>query len=335
MSSGNPYNEINFLRSSWKKIKSRGIDPRYYTYRLKWNFLGIYPMKTKVPTHVDIELSSACNLKCVMCPHGVDGYGLQKGFMDFDLAQKVISECVSFGITSIKFSGRGEQLLHPKFTDLVKYAKSSGILDVMFNTNGLLLTKDKIKSVVRSGVDLIIISIDGATKETYEKIRVSGNYDKLVHNINALIDYRSNEKSSKPMIRLQFVKMKENLHEFEEFQRMWKNKVDVLVGLDYSNRSAQNDKSVKNKKAICRAYCPHPWRRLTVTSSGKVLMCCADWDIKYAVGDSRTENIYEIWNGKKIMYGRKCIANLEHDKIPSCKDCFAPISYKWAESNDT
>ncbi len=329
MSSGNPYHELNFLKSTWNKFKAVGMNPGYFTYRLKWNLLGRYPIRTRVPTHVDIELSSFCNLRCTMCPHGDDGQDIQKGLIDYDVALKVIRECEEFGVSSLKFSGRGEMLLHPRFEEIVASAKSAGILDVMFNTNGLLLTPERARSVMDSGVDLIIISIDGATRETYEKIRVDGDYDTLLRNIEFIIDYRKTSRRTKPLIRLQFVKMKDNIHEFGMFREMWKDKVDVLVGLDYSNRSSREDRSVSYRQPVGRAWCPHPWRRLTVTSSGIALMCCVDWDVKYAVGDCRKETIFEIWNGKRIEHGRRCIKALEHHKIPSCRDCFAPISYRW------
>ncbi len=332
MASSYAYHELNFLKSTYNKFKAVGINPRYLMYRLKWNLLGRYPISTKVPIHVDIELSSFCNIKCIMCPQGVDDYEvIKRGLIDYKLARKVIDECAQIGVTSIKFSGRGEAMLHPKFEYLVKYAKSSGILDVMFNTNGLVMNEEMIRNVVDAGVDLIVISIDGVTKETYEKIRVGGDFNILKNNIEYLVNYKKTARRSKPIIRLQFVKMEENIHEFQRFQDIWRDKVDVLVGLDYSNRVGQESKSVMSRHQIGRAYCPHPWRRLTVTSSGIALMCCVDWDIKYGVGDCSEQSIYEIWNGEKIKYGRKCIKRLEHHKIASCKDCTAPISYKWGK----
>jgi uncharacterized Fe-S cluster-containing radical SAM superfamily protein len=329
MASGTAYHELDFLRSTWNKCKVVGFNPRYFFYRMKWNFLGKYPIRTKVPIHVDIELSSHCNLKCSMCPHGKTNYDMDKGLLDYELARKVIDECAHFGVISLKFSGRGEALLHPRFTELAQYAKSRGLVDVMFNTNGLLLSEDKIRAVVDGGVDLVIISIDGASKEVYEKIRIGGDFKRLIHNIEYLIEYRKRTKRSKPMIRLQFVKMKENIHEFDSFKKMWRDKVDVLVGLDYSDRVGKQDWSTQSRRTVGRSYCPHPWRRLTVTSEAKALMCCVDWDVKYAVGDCRQESIYDIWNGKPIRYGRSCIKRLEHHKIPSCRECFAPVSYKW------
>lgn len=324
-----PYHEIGFLRSTLNKLKVVGVNPRYIAYRLKWNLLAKTPFLTRVPTHVDIETASACNLKCTMCPHGNANYQMNKGTIDFGLAKKIIEECAELGVSSMKLSGRGEALVHPQFVDMVEIAKTRGIMDVMFNTNGFLLTEEKTKSLIEAGIDLIIISVDGATKETYESIRIGSDYDTVKRNIEFLVRYRREQKRKRPMVRLQFVKMKENIHEFEMFQKMWKDKVDVLVALDYSNRVDQKTKAITERRAIGRAYCPHPWRRLTITSIAIALMCCADWDIKYGVGDCTKQTIKEIWNGQPIEYGRECIRKLEHHKIPSCKDCFSPISYKW------
>jgi MoaA/NifB/PqqE/SkfB family radical SAM enzyme len=254
---------------------------------------------------------------------------MSKGVMDYGLGKKIIDECSEIGVTSLKLSGRGEALMHPKLFDMVEIAKTRGILDVMFNTNGLLLTEEKTKALCETGVDLVIISVDGATKKTYESIRIGSNFETVKNNIEFLVRYRKEQMKKKPLIRLQFVRMKENIHEFDSFRNQWKDKVDVLVVIDYSNRIGQVSRAIDNRKPMGRAYCPHPWRRLTVTASGKALMCCVDWDGKYFVGDCSQESIKSIWHGTKIGFGRECIKNLEHNKIPSCRDCFSPISYKW------
>ena len=100
-------------------------------------------------------------------------------------------------------------------------------MDLMINTHGNRLDEEKIKRLVDCGVDRIIISVDGATKSTYESIRVRGKYDKLVHNINTLLDYRQKKGTAKPLIRLQFVKQQENIHEYDLIRKQWKDKVDV------------------------------------------------------------------------------------------------------------
>lgn len=327
--SSSPYHEIGFTKSTISKIKSYGLDYRYILYRAKWNLLGKRPFATAAPIHVDIETASSCNLKCTMCPHGKEGYDMEKGIMKDELARKIIKDCIDSGVTSIKLSGRGEALLNKHLVDYVHMAKQGGILDVMFNTNALLLTEEKSRALVDAGLDLLIISIDGSTKDTYNAIRIGSDYDTVIANLNHILDYKKSKSTNKPMIRLQFVKMEENIHEFEEFNRMWKDKVDVIVGLDFSDRTDGGDKSAMKRVKTGRAYCPHPFRRLTINSSGKALMCCVDWDNKYPVGDMNTDTIKDVWHGKRIQTGRTCIKNLEHNKIPSCRDCFSPISYTW------
>jgi MoaA/NifB/PqqE/SkfB family radical SAM enzyme len=106
----------------------------------------------------------------------------------------------------------------------------------MINTNGLLLKDNRAESLLDAGTDLIIISIDGSTKDTYEKIRIKGNYDVVTKNVDNLIKLKKLKKLKKPLIRLQFTIMKENVDEFAEFKKQWEDKVDILVGLNYNQR---------------------------------------------------------------------------------------------------
>lgn len=323
------YHEIGWVRSTINKLKVRRFNPQFYLYRAKWNIIDRYPLSVSAPIHVDIETASACNLKCIMCPHGQKEYKMNKGIMADRLVKKVIQSCVDSGVKSIKLSGRGEALLHPNLQEYIRLAKKGGILDVMFNTNALLLTPEKTREILDAGIDLVIISLDGNSKETYEDIRKGSDFAKVVQNIEYLLAYRKKNNRSKPMVRLQFVRMKENIHEFDEFIKRWQEKVDVIVGIDYSKRIEQESKSIEDRKVVGRAYCPHPFRRITINVRGEALICCVDWDSKYVVGDCNTQSISEIWNGKKFTHARESIKRLQHDKIACCRKCFSPISYKW------
>jgi MoaA/NifB/PqqE/SkfB family radical SAM enzyme len=328
-SSFNPYHEIGWFKRNWRKLLSYNFSLKYLTYRLKWNLIGRYPIPLSSPIHVDIETASACNLKCIMCPHGDKNYEHDNGIMKDSLARKLIQDCIDSAVISIKFSGRGEALLHKNMVEYVEMAKEGGVLDVMFNTNALLLTPTISKGLIKAGLDLIIISIDGTTKEIYEKIRKGSDFDTVVNNVENLIQMKRDLGVSKPMIRLQFVKMEDNIHEFDDFIKKWQAKVDVIVGIDYSNRVNQKDKSIQKRVATGRTYCPHPFRRLAINYKGDALMCCVDWDSRYKVGDMNQQSIKEVWSSQPIQYGRECIRKLDHKKIVSCRTCFSPISYKY------
>ena len=325
------YLEQNLLRSNINKFRSIGINYTYLKYRAKWKLATRWPIYFKSPIHADIELSSNCNMKCIMCPHGIESSSKEfiQEIMDFDVAKKIINECAELGVSSIKFSGRGEAMMHPNIAELVKLAKSLGIIEVMINTNGLLLKNNRTESLLDAGTDLIIISIDGSTKDTYEKIRIKGNYDVVTKNVDNLIKLKKHKKLKKPLIRLQFTIMKENVDEFAEFKKQWEDKVDILVGLNYNQRGDQESKAVDNPIVTGRAYCSEPWRRMTFTSTGSVQMCCADWYNKSPVGDITKQSVSDIWNGNLLNKYKKYIENLQHDKIIACKECFVPDTYTY------
>jgi radical SAM protein with 4Fe4S-binding SPASM domain len=326
------YREIGVIRPLINKFRRIGLNPKYYSYRLQWHLVSRYHFVTKYPTHVDFETTNHCNMKCVMCPHADNEHTFHltpKGMMDLGLYKKIVTELAAGGTYSIKLNYRGEPLLHKHLVEMVRFAKEKGILEVMFTTNGYLLTKEKAQQLVDAGIDYIIISIDGATKETYEAIRPGGEFDRLVENIKYLSNYRREKGLKKPLIRTQFVKMKENIHEVEMYKEMWRPYVDVMAANDFSLRVGQENKSVRDMVAFGRATCPHPFRRLTITWDGEVLMCCGDWSKVNVIGDTKKNSIHEIWHSETMYQMRDLLKKKELDKIASCKNCYVLASYEW------
>ena len=158
-----------FLGTDKIEDGEKSFGKKYFAYRKKWKD---YPQKRIVgnfPLHLDIESTNTCNLNCPMC--GRNWMKERLGFIDFGLYKKIINQAAKYHLPSVKLNYRGEPLLHPKISEMVRYAKEKGILEVQFNTNGLLLNEKKAKELIEAGLDRIIFSFDGATKKTYEKIR--------------------------------------------------------------------------------------------------------------------------------------------------------------------
>ena len=323
------YNEVGVVRPFFNRLMRIGLDYEYWAYRSNWWLVNKLHYVTKFPIHIDIEATNFCNLKCTMCPHGLENYEMKKGYFDFGLYKRVLKECGVHGLRSIKLNMRGEPLLHKKLIDMVAIAKEAGILEVMFNTNGLLLTPQKTRDLIEAGLDLLIVSIDGATKETYEKIRVGGDFDLLNENLEYFIRYRKEKQISKPLIRLQFVAMKDNVHESEDYVRMWRNKVDVITVNRYSDRGCGSEKKAFEMVPNGRANCYHPWRRMSVNWDGDAQMCCGDWDSLCILGNVSEKGIYELWHSKLFNEYRKKLRECRLDEIPCCKDCFVLAGYKW------
>ncbi len=305
---------------------------KYFIYRLKWNYFPKFDIVPAFPLHVDIEATDACNLKCIMCVHGTTGVP-NTGMIDYTFAKKLIDQIAYYGAYSIKLNWRGEPALYQNLVDLVKYAKQKGILEVQFNTNGIPYSNGKIKDLIEAGLDRIIFSMDGAKKETYEKIRVGAKYEKFVSNVRTFYFLRKELHKSKPLIRIQMVKMKENADEINEFIDMWRPYVDDIRIQDVTDRGQGNILSTGDKIAVGRKRCPQPWQRMVVSRDGKVLPCCADWYMRWVIGDATKENLKSIWNSQKMKALRQLIRENKLNEFDPCKSCFAKASYVWKNTS--
>lgn len=322
------YNEVGFLRPLWNKAKRIGVNPRYWLYRANWNLVKKFHYVTSFPIHIDIESTNFCNLKCSMCPHAIENFEMAKGFFDFDLYRKIIDEGAARGLSSVKLNIRGEPLLNKRLPEMVAYAKQKGILEVMFNTNGLLLTPDKTRELVAAGLDYLIVSIDGDTKATYDAIRKGGDFDTLVKNLEFFVAHRKEKRLQKPLIRLQYVEMEENTHEVQAYLNRWRDKVDVMTVNRYSNRGC-GERQVHGMTPVGRANCPHPWRRMSIAWNGDAQICCGDWNNVCVLGNAKDHTLHSLWHGEKFKAYRKKLKALQLNDIPCCKDCFVLASYVW------
>ena len=273
-----------------------------------------------------------------MCSHSFPSPEFRKslGSMDVELARQIINEGSRKGMASIKLNWRGEPLLwRDHLVSTIKYAKEMGIVEIILNTNGLLLDEDFSREIIMAGLDQIIISVDGDSKETYTKIRKGGDFGKLVGNIEKFLEIRDTLKVSKPLVRLQLVKMDTNIHEVESFIKRWSNMVDSITFQDYTNRGEGTDRLTKDGnglRKVGRRACPQIWQRIVVTWDGKVIMCCRDWDSKNVLGKldySEGRDLEYFWRGAKLQNIRKLHLENKVDDITACSECSYKESFKW------
>lgn len=325
------YFEVNAFSRKINAIKEwfrRGFDPRFILYRFKWNWVAEHDTVLDFPLHVDIETTEACNLKCIMCVHGNEGVP-DTGMIDMDFAKSIIDQVVAGGARSIKLNWRGEPALHKGLEDLVRYAKQKGVLEVQMNTNGIPFKRDRIERLIDAGLDRIIFSMDGATRETYEKIRVGADFDKLISNIKAFHDIRMTKKRVTPFIRIQMVRMKDNRDEVQDFFDMWSTIADDIAVKDVTNRGQGNQLNVGDQITTGRKRCNQPWQRMIVARDGKVFPCCSDWDRTYEIGDANTTALKDIWKSDKMEALRDINRQGRMDEVDPCKNCFVTSSYTW------
>lgn len=325
------YYQLNAWRRRWSwvvEVAKRGFDPRFLWYRANFVLRPKLDVVGRFPPHLDIELSDACNLRCVMCTQGIEDGVKGATTMDTGFAKRMIDQAARHGVRSIKLNWRGESALHRDLADVIRHAKSKGILEVQMNTNGIPFTTIRIREVILAGLDRVIISMDGATKETYERIRVRASFEKLRENVMLFRSIRDELGRVRPFIRIQMVRMKDNAHEVEQFIEMWKPIVDDIRISDVSNRG-QGDHTVGDQVAVERACCPQPWQRMIVARDGRVLPCCSDWQMEWTVGDANKEDLGAIWRGKRMTKLRQLLRDRKLDEFAPCNHCFVKESYVW------
>lgn len=338
------FKEINGIKSFVKRLSTQNDKIKFLGYRLRWNYFPKFHIVSEFPTHVDIETTNRCNLRCVICPHAfpTPEFTRSLGSMDVGLAEQIIDEGRGKGLASIKLNWRGEPLLwKDNLARVIRYAKERGIIEVIINTNGLLLDEKLSRDIIGAGLDQIIFSIDGNSPETYEKIRQGGNFNKLVKNIEDFLAIKNSLKSSKPLVRVQMVKLDDNIHEVESFIKRWSPLVDSITFQDYTNRGEDVQRLHAGENVFekaARTPCPQIWQRIIVAWDGKVVMCCRDWDSENVLGQldySKGKNLAYFWKGDKLNNIRRLHSEGRADEILACSKCSYRESFQWKKRKKT
>jgi len=308
--------------AKWEKEKT----PAYWDYRKKWEEYPQRQILNEFPLHLDVETTNACNLKCPMCPRTVlMGKKLfhRVQFMEFAFYRSLIDQGVAQGLCSVKLNYLGEPLLHPDVVRQVKYAKDQGVLDVMFNTNGTLLTDELSRQLLDAGLDKIFFSFDSHRKEEYEKIRPGANFEKTIENIQTFVRIKKSNGYRGVETRVSMVLHKHEEEKFRALTEMWKGIVDTIGFGYYVERDP-------DKIAPCGPVdgfiCAQPWQRMFIMVDGVVTACCGDERREYPLGDAAKEKLVDIWKGERAQALRKAHASRHYDRIPICRKCYVPTS---------
>jgi len=274
------------------------------------------------PQQIAIETYNICNLKCIMCPYLKMSRPKMK--MPMGLFQKIVDDASQNGFTEINLTLYSEPLLDDLIFERIAYAKGKG-LKVGLTSNGTLLTNDKSKEIIESRLDWIFLSIDGNTKESYERIRVGANFEDTCANIRELIKLRRQKNASKPLIIIHStVLTKDNLHASKLLMPILKGADHFTMALADSRREEKfffaRNSFLKVHKT--RLYpCPILWGAPSVMSNGKVNLCCKDYDGSIELGDLNKQTIEEIMSSDKLNKIKELHLRGEADKIELCKNC--------------
>ncbi len=302
------------------KIKSNDVETKEYKeYRRKWNENPIEFIVEDFPIHVDIELNTSCNLACIMCFQSFDTPKPRK--MEPELFKKIIDEGVEKGLNSIKTQYRGEPLLTKNMPEFVKYAKDKGVIEVMFNTNATLLSEKMAMGLIEAGLDKLICSVDGYTKETYEQIRIGANFENVLNNIKRLQSLKKKMESKKPIIRVQMVDTPINHNQIKGFIKFWEKLVEHVAIEDMLDWEAKNE----NDTPLENWACSQLWQRLLVLADGDVLPCCratiGGTKKIEVLGNAYKDLIENLWKGPRLSKLRALHKEGRSHEIKMCRLC--------------
>lgn len=294
---------------------------KYLAYRKEWNKTeerkGYVP---RYPLDFFVELTSYCNLKCKMC---INNFSNEKKVV-FNLpmatVDELVKQCRQMEVPAIALGLNGECILHPEIKEILgKFNKIA--MDLWVYTNGIALSEDLSAFLIDSRVERLLVSLDAATKETYKRIR-GGNLDVVERNIRKFLELRREKKSSVPILRLSFVKTKENLDEINAFYEKWKAHADLIDFQDMIDCTHVNNPVPMTVKPF---ICSHPFQRLGMDWNGDLYPCCSFYYKYHKIGNIENMTLLEAWNSEKIKTLRE--AFLQGNIPVSCQNCYGNLSY--------
>jgi len=302
------------------KVKHTDDDsPDFIEYRRKWTDNPKNFIVEDWPIHIDIETITMCNLRCYMCYYVATPPDPSR--IEMDLFKKVVDEGSQKGVSSLKTQFRGEPLLDTRMPDMVAYAKNKGIIEVMFNSNGTLLTKQTAKALINAGLDKYICSMDGYTKDIYEEIRVGANFEQVLGNIKTLQELKKEMGVAKPTLRIQMVDTPKNHEQIDNFLEFWGNIAEQVAVLDMVDLESEEEDATPLPTWACSQI----WQRLVVLTDGDVLPCChalyGGREKRMVVGNAHHDKIEDIWKGSKMSELRELHMNGRSHEIKMCRNC--------------
>lgn len=309
------------------------LDLRSGDYAKVAHFFSFLPKQffLKYPKNISIEPINACNLCCEFCSSPPKLLRRPKKILSFVEFKKIVDDIKNVTHYLWLFLA-GEPFLNPDFPKMVAYA-SKNHLHTTTSSNAQLINQKLAQEIVKAGLDCLIISFDGTTKETYEQMRQGGDFRKLLSNINFILQEKKRQKKIKPEIQLQFLVSKINIHEKEKFIKLAKS-----LNVQYCFKTLAVPTWIYPKEKcqiLAKKYLPKEGRyikeyklkrdkscanheRSFILSDGTICICCYDLEGQYKMGNIFFEKFLDVWKSKKYINVRKLMAQR---KLPLCKIC--------------
>ena len=295
------------------------------------------PIQWGYPMSISFEPTTSCNLRCPECPSGLREFTRPTGMLQQDFFTKTIDD-IHRHLYYLVFYFQGEPYLNPRFLDMVKYAHDKGIYTAT-STNAHYLTEEKAKQTVESGLDRLIISIDGTTQDVYQNYRVGGKLEKVLQGARNIVKWKKELGSKTPFVFFQFLVVKPNEHQIEDIKRLakeigvdqvrfktaqvydYENDPNQLIPtLDKYSRYKKDKQGNMQVKSGLQNHCWRLWSANVITWDGLVVPCCFDKDAMHQLGNMRGQSFHDIWQNDNYRQFRKELMT-SRKNIDICANC--------------
>jgi radical SAM protein with 4Fe4S-binding SPASM domain len=317
------------FRRFWNGIKVLGS---YYTgiitnKAVQWGY----------PVSISFEPTTSCNLRCPECPSGLRQFSRPTGMLEKGFFKETIDE-IHKELLYLIFYFQGEPYLNPDFLEMVKYASKKKIYTAT-STNAHYLNDENARRTVESGLDRLIISIDGTTQDVYTQYRVGGNLDKVLEGAKNIVKWKQELKSKTPFVFFQFLVVKPNEHQIEDIKKLAKevgvNEVrfktaqvydyktdpnNLIPGIDKYSRYKKNADGTYSAKNKMANRCWKQQHANVITWDGLVVPCCFDKDATHQLGNLKNQSFKAIWQSDNYKIFRAGLKK-SRKNIDICANC--------------
>jgi len=320
---------------------------RYFSWRKFWNFIRVeiqLRFARRIiwgsPYEWEIDTTNICQLKCPLCHTGKGTIHRDQGVMDYGLFTKIIDQ-IKHSCMWLTLYSWGEPFLNRRIHEYIEYAHNRKIATIISSNLNKPLTPEMAEQVVRSGLDVMIVSLDGVTQDVYEIYRVGGHLDRVLDNMRLLVQKKRELGSKTPHIEWQFIVMRQNEHQIDEARGLAAELgVDSLVFKKVDFPHGEDDPAEAERwlprqhpeylrtDPFHKPYqedgqvCWRLWRTAVINWDGGFAPCCYLTDKTQDFGDLNDSSVKEVWNNDKYTTARSLYKkDFVPEKWIGCLDC--------------
>jgi len=285
---------------------------------------------------ISIEPTTACNLRCPECPSGLRSFTRATGNLKKDFFSSTLEQ-LHKDLLYLIFYFQGEPYINPDFLDMVKKASDKKVYTIT-STNGHFLNDANARKTIESGLDRLIISVDGTSQDTYENYRKEGNLETVLQGARNVVKWKKKLKSQTPHIIFQFLVVKPNEHQIPDIYELaeeigidevklktaqvyeYENGNPLIPDIDKYSRYRKEEDGTYSLKNKLSNDCWKLWHACVITWDGMVVPCCFDKDATHRLGDLKEDSFVDIWNSDNYRSFRSKLVK-GRQEIDICTNC--------------